>query len=136
MSSVSKVVWIRAALVLAAAIGLVHPFYYWTLYGGDGIIHLVYAANLLAGHPLQFNPGLPDSGETSVGFMLLLAGIMKAVGEAGVPYAVKGLSLLSLYLIAFQTWRIGAALGLGREWRAAAAIATLLLPGKIGRAHV
>jgi hypothetical protein len=66
-----------------------------------------------------------------MGFMFILLPIMKFFGEAATPLAMKLIGLLSLYAIAFQTWRLGRRLGMDTAWSAVAAAITLLLPGSI-----
>jgi hypothetical protein len=115
-------------LLIAACL---HPLIYINTFSGDAEIHLVYARNFLDGYPLQFNPGQPSSGQTSMGFMFILLPVMKFFGEAATPLAMKMIGLFSLYAIAFQTWRLGGRLGMDRVWSAVAAAGTLLLPGSI-----
>ena len=115
-------------LLIAACL---HPLIYFNTFSGDAEIHLVYARNFLNGYPLQFNPGQPSSGQTSMGFMFILLPIMKFFGEAATPLAMKLIGFFSLYAIAFQTWRLGRRLGMDARWSAIAAAVTLLLPGSI-----
>lgn len=117
------------ALGLLLLAGLVHPFIYWSLFTGDGEIHLLYADNLLRGRMLQFNLGEPNSGETSMGFMLLDAVFLKLFGGVWAPIAIKIVCLLSLYVTAFATWLIGGRLGVNRPYRELAALALLFIPG-------
>jgi hypothetical protein len=116
-------------LVAGTIIGLCHPLLYWHLFTGDAEIHLAYARNLLRGHPLQFNLNTPNSGETSMGFMLIDSLIMKLLGEALAPLIIKLLGLLSLYAAAALTGIAGKQAGLRRPWYQIAAIAVLWLPG-------
>lgn len=67
-------------LVTLASIALAHALMNARTYSGDPTIHLIFAKNLLAGFPLQFNPGIYSSGETSPIYMCLLAAIL-AVGD-------------------------------------------------------
>ena len=115
-------------LLIAACL---HPLIYFNTFSGDAEIHLVYARNFLDGYPLQFNPGQPSSGQTSMGFMFILLPVMKFFGEAATPLAMKLIGFFSLYVIAFQTWRLGRGLGLDPTWSAVAAAFTLLLPGSV-----
>jgi hypothetical protein len=122
----------EASLVAVAAIvGLLHPLMYWWVFSGDAQIHLVYANNLLRGHPLEFNLNEPNSGETSMGFMLADAAIMWAFGAAAAPVVVKILCLSTLYLTAIAAWLIAARLGVRPPWREVAALFTLWLPGSV-----
>jgi len=118
-------------IAFVAIVGLLHPFQYWTVFSGDAEIHLIYANNLLRGHPLQFNLNEANSGETSMGFMLVDALIMWLVGPAATPVAVKALCLASLYLSAFATWLVAGQLGVKRPWRELGALFTLWLPGSV-----
>jgi hypothetical protein len=116
-------------LVAAIFVGLCHPLLYWHLFTGDAEIHLVYARNLLRGYPLQFNLNKPNSGETSMAFMLIDSLIMRVFGATLAPLMIKLLGLLSLYLMAALTWVMGEKCGLRRPWYEIAAIAVLWLPG-------
>ena len=117
-------------IVLAAA--LLHPFLYYDIFSGDAEIHLVYARNFLEGYPLQFNPGQPSSGQTSMGFMfLVVVPAMKLFGGTAAPPVMKLVGLLSLYAIAFQTWLLSRRLDLAAPWALTAAAATLLFPGNV-----
>lgn len=70
-------------------------------FGGDPEIHLVFAKNMLAGHPLQFNPGIFSSGETSPLYLTLLAAVL----------ALTGLTLTTLFMKLF-----GVASAFGLLW--------------------
>lgn len=114
-----------------ALIAVLHPLAYFNIFSGDAEIHLVYGHNFINGYPLQFNPGEPSSGQTSLGFLFVVIPAMKLVGEWFAPVAMKLVGLFSLYVIAIQTYRLGKLAGLGLRWSLAAAAATLLLPGSI-----
>jgi hypothetical protein len=117
-------------IVLAAAIA--HPFLYFNTFSGDAEIHLVYAHNFLEGYPLQFNPGEPSSGQTSMGFMfLVVVPAMKLLGEYWTPVAMKLVGLCSLYVIAFESWFLARRLDLEKPWALLAAVATLFVPGSV-----
>src|SRR4051812_43660549 len=117
-------------IVLAAAV--LHPWMYFNIFSGDAEIHLVYARNFLDGYPLQFNPGQPSSGQTSMGFMfLVVVPAMKLFGPAGAPPVMKLVGLLSLYAIAYETWLLARRLDLSVPWALTAAAATLLMPGSV-----
>lgn len=119
------------ALLLALVVGLLHPIArYWSVFSGDAEIHLVYARNLLRGHPLQFNLNQPNSGETSMGFMLLVSLIMRLFGAALTPLLMKLICLVSFYLTAVTTFLIAGRIGVRSPWREIAAIAVLWLPGQ------
>lgn len=118
-------------LGLLVTLAVIHPLIYFNTFSGDAEIHLVYARNFLDGYPLQFNPGQPSSGQTSMGFMFILVPIMKLFGEPATPLAMKLIGLCSLYAIAIQTYRLGRRLGLEAHWRLIAAVTTLLMPGSV-----
>lgn len=116
-------------LLIAAAL---HPLLYLNIFSGDAEIHLVYGRNFLDGYPLQFNPGQPSSGQTSMGFMFLaVVPAMKFLGETAAPLVMKLFGLFSLYVIAVQTFRLAIRLGLAAPWPLVAASATLLFPGSV-----
>jgi hypothetical protein len=46
---------------------------YGWIFGGDPQIHIIFARNLLQGHPLEFNLGYRTGGETSPLYMLVVA---------------------------------------------------------------
>lgn len=114
-----------------AFVGLLHPLLYWSIFSGDAEIHLVYANNLLRGHPLEFNVNQANSGETSMGFMLIDTLIMWAFGAHLTPLIIKMICLFGLYLTAFITWLVARQMGVGRPWREIAALLTLWLPGSV-----
>ncbi len=116
-----------AFLVLA----ILHPLIYLNTFSGDAEIHLVYAKNFLDGYPLQFNPGQPSSGQTSMGFMFIVIAIMKLFGYSAGALGMKLIGLCSLYVIAVQTFRLSRLLGLVAPWAVLAGIATLLFPGSV-----
>jgi hypothetical protein len=70
-----------------------------------------------------------NSGETSMGFMLIVALIMRIVGAAFTPVAIKLLGLVSLYLTAFAIWLIAKEVGVRSPWRESLAILLLWFPG-------
>jgi hypothetical protein len=120
----------RTAVVCALVVGLIHPIVmYWGLFSGDAEIHLVYARNLLRGHPLQFNLNEPNSGETSMGYMLVVALIMRVAGAALTPLIMKLLCLACFYATAVTTYLIGERSGLQSPWREIASVLVLWLPG-------
>ncbi len=118
-------------IAFVAVVGLLHPLLYWSVFSGDAEIHLVYARNLLRGHPLEFNLDQPNSGETSMGFMLIDALAMWVVGAAMTPLAVKIICLAGLYATAGVTFLVAGRIGLRRPWRELAALLTLWLPGSV-----
>ena len=118
------------ALLGAALIGALNPIvFWWGLFSGDAEIHLVYGRNLLRGYPLQFNLHMPNSGETSMGFMLIVSFVMRIFGAALAPVVIELLCLISLYSAAFAVFLIGGELGVRHPWREIAAILFLWLPG-------
>lgn len=120
--------------VALLAIGLLQPALYWRSFSGDAQIHLVYARNLLRGYPLQFNLHAPNSGETTMGFMFIVAVCMRTAGETFAPYIVKILCLFSLYAGAFLTLKLARRVGLHSDWDSIAALAFLWMPGNVSSA--
>ncbi len=116
-------------LYLGLAIGICHPFIYFSTYSGDGIIHLIFAKNALDGHFFEFNIGKFTGGETSPGFMFILAALMNVYGEDILPAFVKMISILMLYSIGFLTYRLAKLLNLQHPFPALAGVVALLLPG-------
>lgn len=112
-------------------LAVIHPLIYLNTFSGDAEIHIVYAKNFLDGYPLQFNPGQPSSGQTSMGFMFIVIGLMKLFGYAAAGLGMKAIGLCSLYAIAVQTFRIARLAGLPARWSLLAGIATLLFPGSV-----
>ena len=120
----------KLALLGAALIGLLNPIvFWWGLFSGDAEIHLAYARNLLRGYPLQFNLHMTNSGDTSMGFTLIVALILRIFGAVLAPVIIEILCLLSLYFTALVTFLIGKELGIRSPWREVAAILVLWLPG-------
>jgi hypothetical protein len=68
----------------------------WPLWSGDAVIHLVYAENAAAGHWFQFNIGELSLGTTSVGWTLMMAGAIKALGFQNALIAQKVLLAASV----------------------------------------
>jgi len=119
-------------LLLAFALfALIHPLIYLNTFSGDAEIHIVYAKNFLDGYPLQFNPGQPSSGQTSMGFMFIVIALMKLFGYPAGALGMKLIGLCSLYAIAVQTFRLARLTGLSPPWPLLAAISTLLFPGSV-----
>jgi len=121
----------RGLLAATALVGVLHPLIYWRTYSGDAVIHLVFARNLLRGFPLRFNVGMTSSGETSMGFMLIVTAVMRIVGPLATLPIVKGLCGLCLYGTALATYRVGRLIGLRETWAGAAGCAFLLIPGNV-----
>lgn len=119
-------------LLLAFAVAaILHPLVYINTFSGDAEIHLVYAKNFLDGYPLQFNPGQPSSGQTSMGFMFIVIFFMKLFGYWAGALSMKLIGLCSLYAIAIQTFRLARLVGLAAPWPLLAGVATLLFPGSV-----
>ena len=119
--------WLLCGALLA---GLLQPvLLWWGYFSGDSEIHLAYAYNMLRGHMLEFNIGEANSGETSMGFMLLVALLMRLFGMVAVPYLIKIICLLSLYVTGWLVWKLGREIGLGRDCSLLAAVFFLCMPG-------
>ncbi len=107
------------ALAIIAGLGLWSVAAYAPVFGGDPEIHIIFARNLLQGHPLQFNPGEFSSGETSPVYMLLVAAMMVVLG-AYVPLGMKLVGAASLAGLCFLIGRAA------RRQGASALLATVL----------
>jgi hypothetical protein len=118
-------------LLAFTVLAVLHPLLYLNTFSGDAEIHLVYTKNFLDGYPLQFNPGQPSSGQTSMGFMFIVIAFMKLFGYAAGALSMKLIGLCSLYVIAIQTFRLAGLLGLPARWALLAGITTLLMPGSV-----
>lgn len=118
-------------LLAFTLLAVIHPLAYLNTFSGDAEIHIVYARNFLDGYPLQFNPGQPSSGQTSLGFMFVVIALMKLFGYPAAGLGMKLIGLCSLYAIAVQTFRLARLTGLSARWSLLAAIATLLFPGSV-----
>ncbi len=71
----------------------------------DGYIHLVYARNLLDGHPFQFNVGETSSGSTSPFWVLVLSVLGVFVGVMGASWVASALSFAIAAYAAFALAR-------------------------------
>src|SRR5512145_399220 len=77
-------------------------FWLWSnrhTYGGDPEIHLVFAQHLLEGYPLQFNKGIFSSGESSPGYMCVLAASMWLMGPANAAIFSKVFGVASAFAL-------------------------------------
>lgn len=88
-------------LYLGLAIGICHPFLYYSVFSGDGIIYIIFAKNALDGHLFQFNPGQFTGGETSPGFMFIVAALMSMYGGEIIPFLMKTICIFTFYGIGF-----------------------------------
>lgn len=118
-------------LLAFTLLAVLHPLLYLNTFSGDAEIHLVYTKNFIDGYPLQFNPGQPSSGQTSMGFMFIVIAFIKLFGYAAGALSMKLIGLCSLYVIAIQTFRLARRLGLPAAWALLAGITTLLMPGSV-----
>jgi hypothetical protein len=105
----------------------------WYVFSGDAQIHLIFAQNLLAGHPLQFNKGEFSSGETSPLYMLAVAIFWLLAGHFA-PLLMKALSILSLGGIAYFCYAAARRLGLEKPAALALGALPLLLPSNVFQA--
>ncbi len=120
--------WIVAGLGLLSAAELV---VFFGSYTGDGLIHLIFAENALAGHLLQFNPGEYTGGETSMGFMFAVIPLVAVLGKAMTLVVIKIVSIGALLGIGWLVFALSRDLGAARGVAAIAAAASLCMPGTI-----
>lgn len=124
--SLEKIIFFGLGLTL-----VLYPFIYWGHYAGDAIIHLVFGQNAAQGHFFEFNLGEKSSGESSVGYMLLIALLFRMLPAAFVPIAVKIINYLALLSILFVFYRILKFKQFNKYIIAAALFAVGLLPGSV-----
>jgi len=79
-----------------------NAYLYLPAWGGDPEIHIIFAKNLLAGHPLSFNAGEQTSGETSPAYMIIVAVLVGALGPGHAAVAMKVIGGLSSLITAHQ----------------------------------
>jgi len=128
--------WIvPAVLALVAGHAAWSVMAYGPAFAGDSEIHIVFARNLIAGYPLQFNPGIFSSGETSPLYMLIVAAMSLAMG-AYVAIGMKLVGAASLVGLCFVIGREAARQGASRDWAAALGVLPLLLPSMVFQASI
>lgn len=88
-------------LMIVACSGILNLCYYSGNWSGDPEIHIIFAKNLLEGNFLQFNSGEYSSGETSILYMLLVAVFASLLSPGLVPFAMKAVGLISLFIIIY-----------------------------------
>jgi hypothetical protein len=88
-------------LIIVACNGILNLFYYSGNWSGDPEIHIIFAKNLLEGNFLQFNSGEYSSGETSILYMLLVSVFVSLLSPGLVPFAMKAVGLISLFIIIY-----------------------------------
>jgi hypothetical protein len=108
---------------------------YWPVFGGDPEIHIIFARNLLQGHPLQFNQGEFTSGETSPVYMALVALLYLAAGDY-VPVAMKFVGVTSLAVSCLVIGREARSQGSSVAMAAILGALPLLLPSLIFQAFL
>jgi hypothetical protein len=96
LDSYPKAVFIYIAL---ASLGVLNFIMYFSNWGGDPEIHIIFAKNFLEGYPLQFNQGDYSSGETSVLYLLILAFFGGLMNPENLPWLMKVIGLSSLIFI-------------------------------------
>ncbi|MFZ2586534.1 MAG: hypothetical protein WAZ18_00185 [Alphaproteobacteria bacterium] len=102
------------------------PMLFMGFLAGDAVIHLVFAENALKGDWFAFNAGEVSGGETSPGYMLLVMGLMKLVGQTYAPYAMVGLGYAA-WLALLVVW-----FGLVRNMYPAAPLLAWAMVGAVG----
>lgn len=109
----------------------------WVQYlAGDTVIHLVFAESAADGRFFEYNPGELCSGETSPGYMLLLAVAHVLVGANWLVLLVKGLGLVCWYALLYFVFRVARTLLVGQHegWSWAVVSAVGLMPGSVANA--
>jgi hypothetical protein len=108
----AALVFTPAVTTLLAALPALQLALHALTFSGDPEIHLVFAKHLLAGYPLQFNPGIFSSGETSPLYMIAIAAVMAGFGQAAATLFMKllgvGAALGLLYVLWEQLRRASA----------------------------
>lgn len=117
-------------IALAAAV-VALPFVYMKGMAGDAVIHLVFAEHALHGDWLSFNPGEHTGGETSLGYLLLVLGLWRVLGQSAVPYAMVALGCLAWFAMLFCGWRLVRAWRLPPVWSWVWLGLTGLMPGSV-----
>ena len=103
----------RLLVGLLLAVLAAHMLHYGICTQDDAFISFRYAANLIGGDGLVYNPGEPVEGYTNFLWTMLLAGAM-AVGINPVMASVLG-GLLAALALALAGWLLAAAL-IDRPW--------------------
>lgn len=112
-----------------SVLALAHPLAYIGMFAGDAEIHLVFGRSAAEGRFFEFNPGEAVAGETSPGYMLLLAALFRAAPEAWVPLLVKAGNLLAWYALVALTFFVARRLLGSERWALAAGAVLALTPG-------
>lgn len=124
--------WIdRAVLLWTSWILVAYALFYWSYYAGDSVIHLIYGQNAAMGHWFEFNLGEKSSGETSTGYMLMIAGLFRLFSAEFVPIAVKLLNYLGWFLLLFTFFRLLTYKKFNKYMTATAMLVAGLLPGSV-----
>ncbi|HVS16542.1 MAG TPA: hypothetical protein VMV46_21715 [Thermoanaerobaculia bacterium] len=121
VGSPGELAWLVVALLV--------PLLYAGMYAGDGVIHLAFAESAAEGRFFELNPGEPVAGETSPGFMLLVALPMRWLGAPATPLAVQVAGYLGWCLLVLLVWRVALRLLGDRRWALATAVVAGLVPG-------
>jgi hypothetical protein len=126
----------RLRFLVAGLIVLACPLAYGATFSGDGVIHLEYAERAAAGHLFEFNAGEVSSGETSPGYMFLLAACFKVFPIRMVPVVVKGVDLAAWYALAIVVWRLARRLLKDTHIADLAAFVAAVIPGSTYNATI
>jgi len=118
--------WVQAVCIVLV---LAFPCIFWGFWAGDSIVHLVYAKNAAAGRFFEFNPGEKSAGETSPGYMLLLAGLFRLFDESRVPLVITLLNYAAWYTLLGLVYLIGQRWWNSHEWALLAMFLAGILPG-------
>src|ERR1043165_3629172 len=95
--------WLRIALCVLL---FIYPGLWLQYIAGDTVIHLVFAETAAAGRFFDYNPGESCAGETSPGYMLLLAAAQVVLGQSAVVLFVKALGFACWYGLLFVVFRV------------------------------
>ncbi len=93
--------WPCAAVL---ALSLLPTLLHLPYFAGDTVIHFIFAENAASGDLFQFNRGEASGGETSPGYMLLIAALLLSLGAAGAAISVKLLAIASWFASLALVW--------------------------------
>jgi len=121
----------NAAGIALGTLAALQPLLYAGMFAGDAVIHLAYGETAAHGRFFEFNPGETSSGETSPGYMLILAALFRLFPPGLIPYAVKILDVSAWLALSFVVWRLAGELIPDRYLAHAAGLVAAALPGSV-----